>query len=378
MASPQEMEPKEALGPGDPPATVPDHRGSTGPDPLLRSLGSALPRLVLQSLAVGVVALVATFLISPTFTAKTIFIAPQGQQGAGAALLASLGPLSGLTGLASGLRTPGDQYVALLQSQNVTDRILDRFGLEQVYGEDYRSLARRELARNSRIVLGKKDGMISIEVDDKDPQRAADIANQYVVELNRLSAELALTEAQQRRVFYEARLKETGDRLRDAQQALQGSGFDNQSIKAEPKATAEAFAKLRAEVTAAEVRLVGLRRKLTDAAPEVQTQTAIVSALRAQLGRIETPNLEPRSTDYIGKYREYKYQETLFELFSRQYELARLDEARDSTLIQVVDVATKPDRKSAPKRGLIAVLITLAAFSFLAGTWLHKHRARTI
>jgi uncharacterized protein involved in exopolysaccharide biosynthesis len=211
------------------------------------------------------------------------------------------------------------------------------------------------------MAVGKKDGLITVEVDDKSPQRAADIANRYVDELRRMTSELALTEAQQRRVFFDRQLEQTRDKLTQAQQALQASGFNAGAIKAEPKAAAEEYARLRAEITAAEVRLQALRRAFADNTPEMQQQLAALGALRAQVSRIGSVAREPDDADYIGRYREFKYQETLFELFARQYELARADESREGALIQVVDVAVAPERKSHPKRALIAAATVLGA-----------------
>lgn len=314
--------------------------------------------LVVAPLLAGCLALGATFLIRPTFTATTSFLPPQQPQSAAASALSSLGALSSLAGVAGGLKSPADQYVSLLQSVTVQDRVIDSFKLMQVYETDLRLEARKELGRNVRIALGKKDNLISVEVDDTDPARAAEMANRYVDELRRITAGLALTEAQQRRVFFEGQLKKAKDQLTQAQQVLQSSGFNQGALRAEPKAAAEAYAKLRAEVTAAEVRLQTLRGSLTDTAPEVQQQLTRLAALRSQLGKLEGSLEGSANSDYIGKYREFKYQETLFELFSRQFELARLDESREGALIQVVDVASPPERKSRPKRAVAAVVTT--------------------
>jgi uncharacterized protein involved in exopolysaccharide biosynthesis len=180
-----------------------------------------------------------------------------------------------------------------------------------------------------------------------------------------VTSELALTEAQQRRVFFEIQLKETRDKLVSAQQELQSSGFSVGALRAEPRAAAEGYARLKAEATAAEVRLQTLRRSLADTAPEVEQQQTLLAALRTQLAKLETNIEAPRDGDYVGKYREFKYQETLFELFSRQFELARLDESREGVLIQVVDSATKPEWKSKPRRGLIALVVTIATLLLL-------------
>ncbi len=314
--------------------------------------------LVFTPIIVGSLALGASYLIAPTYTSRTTFLPPQQQQSAAASALASLSALSGLASGAAGIKSPGDQFVSLLQSANVEDRIVDRFKLMEVYETKYRFLARQRLEQSVRIALGKKDGLITVEVDATEPTMAAEMANQYVTELRRLSADLALTEAQQRRAFFEAELKNTRGKLTEAQQVLQGSGFNPGALKAEPKAAAEAYAKIQAEATAAEVRLQTMRRTLVDSAPEVQQQAAMLGALRSQLLKLESSVDTRGDADYISRYREYKYQETLFDLFSRQYEMARLDESREGALIQVVDVATPAEHKSKPKRAFIAVAAT--------------------
>jgi capsule polysaccharide export protein KpsE/RkpR len=252
-----------------------------------------------------------------------------------------------------------DQYIALMQSVTASDRLIDQFKLMDVYSAKYRVDARKELAQNVRITAGKKDGLITVEVDDASPQRAADIANRYVEELRRLTGTLAVTEAQQRRVFFERQLQQSRDRLVMAQQALQASGFNAGALKAEPKAAAEAYAKLKAETTAAEVRLQTLRGSLADGAPEVRQQEATMAALRRQLAHAEQATDIAGAPDYVGKYREFKYQETLFELYARQFELARVDESREGALIQVVDPAAAPEKRSRPKRMMVALTATL-------------------
>lgn len=325
-------------------------------------------------LVAGLVALAITFVLPVTFTARTVILPPQQQQSAAASALANLGALAGLAGAGMSVKSPADQYVALMQSVNVRDRIVDRFKLMEVYGSEYREAARRTLGEHVRIALGKKDGLITVEVDDHDPKRAADIANQYIDELRRLTNELALTEAQQRRIFFEDQLKQTRDQLVRAQQALQASGFDSGALRAEPKAAAEGYAQLQAQLTAAQVRLQGLRRSLVETAPEVQQQLAVLSALRGQLAKLEADDPPQSSAEYVSRYREFKYQETLFELFSRQYEMARLDESREGTLIQVVDRATPPERKSKPKRAMTAIGVTVAATFLLAFITLVRSR----
>ena len=326
---------------------------------MLSALREHLKLLTIAPLAAGLLALGITTFIAPTFTAVTTFMPPQQSQSGAASALASLGSLAGLAGGAAG--SPGERYVALMQSVTVSDRIVDQFKLMEVYDEKFRVDARKGLATNVRIALGKKDGLIKVEVDDKSPQRAADIANRYVDELRRMTGTLAVTEAQQRRVFFERQLQQSRDRLVQAQQALQSSGFNAGALKAEPKAAAEAYARVRAESTAAEVRLQVLRGTLAENTPEVRQQQTIATALREQLALAGRATDTSTGPDYVGRYREFKYQETLFELYARQFELARADESREGALIQVVDAATPPERMSKPKRMLTSAASTAVA-----------------
>ena len=333
---------------------------------MLGVLREHLKLLVIAPLAAGLLALGITSLIAPTFTAVTTFMPPQQSQSGAASALASLGSLAGLAGGASGIGSPGERYVALMQSVTVADRIVDQFKLIEVYDAKFRVDARKGLAANVRIALGKKDGLITVEVDDKSQQRAADIANRYVDELRRMTGTLAVTEAQQRRVFFERQLQQSRDRLVQAQQALQSSGFNAGALKAEPKAAAEAYARIRAESTAAEMQLQVLRGTMAENTPEVRQQQTILTALREQLARAGQATDNSAGPDYVGRYREFKYQETLFELYARQFELARADESREGALIQVVDAATPPEKKSKPKRAVIAQSTTLIAGLLLA------------
>ncbi len=302
-------------------------------------------------------------LITPTFIATTTFLPPQQPQSAAASALASLGSLAGLAGGGGGIKTSGDQYVALLQSVTVSDRVIDQFKLMDVYQVEFRTDARKILAAQTQISLGKKDGLIRVTAEDTDPRRAANIANQYVAELRTLNAKLALTEAQQRRAFFEKQWQESKLKLRDAQISLEQSGFSAGALRAEPKSTAEAFARAKAELSAAEIKLRALRTTLADTTPEVQTLSNTIQALRQRLSNQEV-NLDhsnDKQADYVGRYREFKYQETLFELMAKQYELAKVDEGREGALVQVVDLAEPAEKKHQPKRFMITLRSALGA-----------------
>jgi uncharacterized protein involved in exopolysaccharide biosynthesis len=287
---------------------------------------------------------------------------PPQQQAIGAAsLLAGLGALGGLAG-AAGLKSPADQYVAFLQSRSVKDALIERFKLGERYKQTVMDDTRSTLGAVARATSGK-DGLITIEVDDKDPVFAAELANAHVEELGSLLKRLAVTEAQQRRVFFEKQLASAKDKLTKADQALKASGVNGDALKSDPKAAVEGLARLKAGITAQEIKLATMRGYLSDSAPDFKQAQTELAALRAQVARAEQqqPTGAAGASDYVANYRDYKYQETLFELFTKQYEIARVDESREGAVIQVVDVALPPERKSKPKKAMIAAVAALAS-----------------
>jgi len=328
-------------------------------------LAENLRVLILVPLAAGLAALGISYLIPPTYTATTRILPPAQQQSTSAALAAQLGSLAGLVGGSAGLKNSADQYVALLKSRSVYDAIIQRFDLRKLYDERYIEDARKELEKQSRVSAGVKDGIISIEVDDRDPKRAADMANAFVEELRNLSKTLAITEAAQRRLFFEEQLTQAKDNLTKSELTLRGSAVSEATLRTVPQSALEALARLKAQITAQEIKLASMRTFMTDSNPEFRLAIQELVALRAELSKAEQSNTSKATgegVEYIAKYRDFKYHETLFELMAKQYELARLDEAREGAVIQVVDAAQPPERKSKPKKALIAVLTTLAVF----------------
>ena len=341
---------------------------------LVAVLRQRLKLLIVGPLSFGLLVLGISFLIPPTFTAKVTFIPPQQSQSGAAAALASLGSLASLAGGAGGSRNQAELYTSLLQSVTVADRVIDEFKLIDAYDSDYRVDARNKLSKNTRVTLGRKDGLITVEVDDRSPQRAADMANRYVDELRRVTATLAVSEAQQRRMFFEQQLKISHERLVTAQEALQSGGFNAGAIMAEPKAAAEGYARLKSEITRSQVRLEAMRGSLTDSTPEMRQQLAALAAMRQQLAQMEQTSDTKGGPDYVSRLREFKYQEAMFELNARQFELARIDESREGAHIQVVDTAAPPERKSHPKRALIAIAATVVAAVVLCAWVLLRSR----
>jgi uncharacterized protein involved in exopolysaccharide biosynthesis len=331
---------------------------------LLQTVVDNLRLLVLGPLAVGVAALGFSLLIPPPYTAKTQFLPPQQQQSAAASMLASLGSLGGLAGAVGGIKNPADQFLAYMKSVTVQDAIIERFRLLERYEVKTKTDARLALTNSVRSSSGK-DGLISVEVDDKDPQFAADLANAHVEELGKLLGKLATTEAQQRRLFFEKQLALAKDKLIQSEKELKATGVSGSVLKSNPASAVAAVAGLQAGVTAQEVKLGAMRGYLAETAPEFKQALNELANLKSQLAKQEkdTPsnsNLNAQG-DYVSKYREFKYNETLFELFAKQFEIAKVDEAREGAVIQVLDAAQAPERKSKPKKALIAIIATLAA-----------------
>jgi uncharacterized protein involved in exopolysaccharide biosynthesis len=280
-------------------------------------------------------------------------------------MLASLGSLGGLAGAAGGIKNPADQFLAYMKSVTFQDSLVERFKLIERYQAKTKVDARLALTGNVRAMSGK-DGLISVEVDDKDPQFAADLANAHVEELAKLLGRLATTEAQQRRLFFEKQLSIAKDKLIQSEIALKATGVSGSVLKSNPASAVAAVAGLQAAVTSQEVKLGAMRGYLAETSPDFKQAISELANLRTQLARQEkdSPANSGKATtegDYITKYREFKYHETLFELFAKQFELAKVDESREGALIQVLDAAQAPEHKSKPKKALISIISSLAA-----------------
>jgi uncharacterized protein involved in exopolysaccharide biosynthesis len=328
---------------------------------LLQVVVDNLRLLVLGPLVCGLAALGYSFTIPPTYTAKTQFLPPQQQQSSAASMLASLGALGGLAGAATGLKSPADQYIAFMKSVSVQDALIERFKLVEKYEAKLKIDARMALTGSARIASGK-DGLISVEVDDKDPKFAADLANAHVEELRNLLGRLAVTEAQQRRMFFEKQLQITKENFTRADLALKSSGVNSNVLKSSPASAVEAVARLKAGISVQEVKLGTMRNYLTESSPDFKQALSELASLKSQLAKAEKE--EPASkdaSDYVARYREFKYQETMFELFAKQFELAKVDESREGAVLQVLDIAEPPERKAKPKKAMIAIIATLAS-----------------
>jgi tyrosine-protein kinase Etk/Wzc len=327
---------------------------------LFQVIADNLRLLVLGPLVCGLAALGYSFTIPPTFTAKTQFLPPQ-QQSSAASILATLSALGGLSSATTSLKSPADQYIAFMKSMSMQDALIERFKLVEKYKAKIKTDARMTLAGSVRIISGK-DGLISVEVDDKDPKFAAELANAHVEELSNLLGRFALTEAQQRRMFFEKQLQITKDKLTKADLSLKSSGINSSVLKLSPATAIEAVVRIKAGISMQEVKLGSMRNYLTESSPDFKQALSELASMKSELAKAEKEETASQgASDYVARYREFKYQETMFELFAKQFELAKVDESREGALIQVLDVAEPPDRKAKPNKTMNAINATLAS-----------------
>jgi tyrosine-protein kinase Etk/Wzc len=307
------------------------------------------------------------------YQATTKLMPPQQAQGA-AALLSQLGGMAGVAAGAAGLSTPNELYIGMLKSRTLADKLVSQFDLKKVYGVDTLERARAKLAERTEI-LASKDGLISIAVEDLDQKRVAPIANAYVDELTKLTRVLAVTEASQRRMFFERQLERAKDNLAAAEIKLK-SAIDRTgviSVDGDSRAVVETTAALRAQVSAKEVQLNAMDAFVTLNNPDYKRVREELNSLRAELGRLENgrPAAGGASQQGLSKegglesvkiLRDVKYHQMLYELLAKQYEAARLDEAKDTSIIQVLDPAVTPERKFKPNRTVFVLIATLLGF----------------
>ena len=326
--------------------------------------------------AVAVFAVAISLIMPNIYTAKTVILPPQQSSSVASMLMSQLGGLASLAGGAAGIKSPNELHIGMLKSRTVADKMIARFNLKQKFKAKTLEATRKTLAGATEIKSGK-DGFITIEYADEDPKFAASIANAYVEELDRLNNTLAITESSRKRLFFEKQVKATRDNLISAELGMKQTQERTGLIQ--PEAQGQAIilvaSNLRAQVTAAEVKLQSMGSFATPQNPDYQKLQQNLTSLRAQLAKVQgssqqgrgdimvpTGKLPETGLEYLRKMRDLKYQETLFELLSKQFEIAKIDEAKEAALIQVVDKALVPEQKSKPKRSLIVILATLMAF----------------
>jgi uncharacterized protein involved in exopolysaccharide biosynthesis len=340
---------------------------------LLRVVVRNLPLITKITTAAVILSVIYSLTLDNVYTAKASLLPPQKDSGGGAAaLLASMG--GGLAGLAGGLGSSSDVYLGILKSRTVADSVIKRLDLHTEFESKNADKTRKKLQDMVKFQAGK-DGIITITADHKDPAKAALLANTFIDELQKKSMQLNLTKASTERSFLEKRLVVVKQDLKAAEDEMKLFQEKNKTIKADSQAAAaiEGIARLRAEMVSKEVQLAALRNSMTDESAEVRTLLAGITKLRGQLNSMSgsggeggvipsVGNAPSIGVEYIRRLRELKTQEALYEQLTKQFELAKINEARDSSSIQVLDEAVAPLLKSKPKRSLIVILSVLTAF----------------
>jgi capsule polysaccharide export protein KpsE/RkpR len=355
-----------------------------------------------------VVSTIIAFVIPKQYESTTRLMPPDNQSSSGMALMAAFAGLgaglgsgagkgSGLSSLAGdllGVKSSGDLFISILHSRTVEDRLVDRFDLRRIYGNKYRQDARNRLAKNTGISEDRKSGVISITITDRDAERAKQIAQAYVEELDRVVAQVSTSSARRERIFIEHRLVEVKQELDSASNEFSQYASKNTAvdITSQGKAMVEGAARLQGELIAAQSELEGLEQIYTPNNVRVRSVRARVDELRRQLSKMggdgtnmgqETPDAAGQLPS-IGKlpllgvrwedlYLKTKIQETVYELLNQQYELAKIQEAKEIPVVKVLDPADVPERKSFPPRTLIGLLGTFVAL-LAACTWILAER----
>jgi capsule polysaccharide export protein KpsE/RkpR len=294
-------------------------------------------------------AIVVSLLMTPVFTAKTVMMPPQQQQSGAASALASLGAMAGLAGAAAGVKSADEMYIAFMQGETLQRAVIEKLGLLERYKKNTIFETREELKDKVKITAEKKSGLITVSADDQNPEFAAKLANIHVEELRNFMGKLAVTDAQQRRVFFEQQITKTQEELAQAEAnfrtAKEKSGMQVTAVIAE--GSVRASAEMRGQIASKEVQMQAMSRFATPQNPDVQRLGSELGALRSQLAKIEQGSggeerTSPLQQLAVKSYRDIKAREAMMGVLVAQYESARVDESREGPLIQVVDVAQAP------------------------------------
>jgi capsule polysaccharide export protein KpsE/RkpR len=332
------------------------------------------------------------FLMPDYYSGVTSFLPPQQTTSLANSTLGQLAPLMALAGKDIGLKNPSDLYVSLLQSRTVEEAIINKFDLQEIYGESKISEARKKLEKRTTVVAGK-DGIIRLEVEDKDQHRAVLIAGEYTRMLYKMNQKFAVTEAAQRRIFFADEMKKAKDDLADAEVALKKTQESTGlfQLDSQAKAIISSVATLRAQIAAKEVELHSMEVFSTSSNPEYSLMQQQIAGLREQLHKAEnssvagngnimvpTGSVPAVGLEYMRRYRDVQFYQAIFELLAKQYEIAKVDEAKTAPVLQLVDQPSLPDKISSPKRSWLISGGTLLVPLLMMGWIFVKSRAMDV
>lgn len=324
-----------------------------------------------------------TLLMPNIYTSTARILPPQDDSGGLNSMLGNMGGVASLVGISVG-HGSGDLYAGMLKSRSISDVVIDKFNLMAVYKQNYRVKTYEALSKVVNISVDSDSGILGVTVEDEDPQRAADMANTYVEELQKLNVQLNLSSAGRERLFLEDRLRVVKADLAKAENVLKIFQEQNKAIRIDAQATAiiEAIAALKGELASKEIQLGVLQSSQTDQNPQVIALREGIAKVKEQIAKMEqspkgkkvsgdifmaTSEVPELGIQYARLMRNFKVQETLYELLVKQYEVAKINEAKNTSTIQILDAGVVADKKSKPKRGLIVILSTfmIAVFTTL-------------
>ena len=321
------------------------------------------------------VSIVICLLLPNIYSTKALILPPQQDQNLMGAMLAQMGGMASVASdILGGGGNQADMYVGILKTDAIKDAIIDRFELLKVYNKKDRISTYGEVDKWVTITSGKKDGIISINVEDKDPKRAAEIANNYVSELQKLMIQMNSTGAGENKKYLAERLGKAKSDLSRAEDAIKRFQSYNKAvdIPEQARGTIKGIADLSGQLAVQEVQLETLRRQFTDSSQEVKSIKRTIEGIKAQIAKYEgksdngaiptVGSIPDLGQQYLRLMRDFKIQETLVELLTKQYEMSSLTESKNTYNIQIIQKARVPDRKSKPKRAIIVIASTLASF----------------
>jgi tyrosine-protein kinase Etk/Wzc len=347
---------------------------------VFRKLARGKRTIIQVTLVVFAFATVVAFLLPFRYTSTTSFIPPAnlGNGNSMAAMVAGQLSAMGAGDLLGSIKNPGDLYAGILKSHSIADALIKRFDLMKVFKVRKESQAEKILAASTDVTVDLKSSIVTVDVTAKSPGLARDLANGYMDALRDTNGRLTLSQSSQRRLFFGQQLAKEKDDLEEAEVDLKKT--EEQSGLIAPAGQTEAeittIAQTQAQIAVREVQLAALRDSATEQNPEVIRLRSEIGDLQGQLARLQrgsgkestaaipTSKVPEIQLEYVRKEREVKYHEALFDMLSRQYEAARLDEARDAPVLQVLDAASYPDTKSSPKRSYY--MAGGLAFGFIA------------
>ena len=349
--------------------------------------------IFLTCLVTFIVACGITLLMPNIYTSTARILPPKDSKGGLSSMLGGMGDIAAMAGISTGGGS-GELYIGMLKSRTVSDAIIERFDLMTHFEWKTRTGAYAALAGKATFSLGKDDGLMSVSFEDEDPQLAADIANAYIDELQKLNVKINLNNAGKERIFLEDRLDLVRNDLANAEDALKEFQEKNKAIRIDAQASAiiEAIASLKGELASKEVELGVLLSSQTEQNPQVMALREGITQIKDQISRLErspegkkvsddifltTSDVPELGVQYARLLRNFKVQETLYELLTKQYEVAKINEAKNTSTIQVLDGAIVPDKKSKPRRSLIVLLITFfVGFGSIVFAFILEHGKR--